>query len=45
MYWIFPVHHPPTVEAQNLTTPPPRRSELVSDWLKFTRAGVKTLRR
>ena len=26
-------------------TAPPRRSELVSDWLKFTRAWVKTLRR
>ena len=39
---IFSVNSP-TVAAQNLT-PLPRRSELISDWLKFTRARVKTLR-
>ena len=32
--WIFSVNPPP----------PPRSSELVSDWLKFTRAWVETLR-
>ena len=35
---IPPPRPTPTVEAQNLTPPPPRRSELVYDWLKFTRA-------
>ena len=39
-FLLIPHHR----EAQNLT-PPPHRSELVSDWLKFTRAWVKTLRR
>ena len=35
---------PPTMEVQNLI-PPTCRSELVSDWLKFSRARVETLRR
>ena len=39
---------PPTSRSSKFNSPPPHppgRSELVSDWLKFTRAWVKTLLR
>ena len=37
--WIFSVTPRPTVsysKSSNFTPPPPRRNELVSDWLKLT---------
>ena len=36
---------PPPHSRSSKFNSPPRKSELVSDWLKFTRARVKTLRR
>ena len=44
-FWIVFVNPPITGEAQSLTPPPSCRSELVSKWLKFTRAWVETLHR
>ena len=35
----------PTSSNENFNPPPPRRSELVSGWLRFTRAWIKALRR
>ena len=36
---------PPPTSSNEKFNPPPRRKEIFSEWLKFTRAGVKTLRR
>ena len=35
---------PPPRITENLTPPPTRRSGIVSDWVKFSRTWVKTLR-
>ena len=47
-FCIFSVNPPPppphSRRSKFNSSPPPCRSELVSDWLKFTRAWVKTLR-
>ena len=42
---IFSVKPPPPHSRSSKFNSPPHRSELVSEWLKFTRAWVKTLHR